>query len=172
MTKIVALMAVVFFFSFLFQKSVAVSTEHKTTVQEMLDGYQKGGKLVSHHRCEAEKVSVKKYSARTYTLLIVNNETDGSAIYLFTDEQGDSKNGGIQHFQKSHHAVGFDIESISEKKWVEGLLRMSPNLYKYIAKTQRRLSDTTPDEHYKNDCVVIDVGQEKPKTETVLPFYP
>ena len=49
---------------------------------------------------------------------------------------------------------------------------MSPNLYKYIAKTQRRLSDTTPDEHYKNDCVVIDVGQEKPKTETVLPFYP
>lgn len=132
----------------------ADTADSNFSINTLLDTYQKGAKLSSHFQCEGDTVSIKNYSALDYTLLEMS---DGKiSLYLLTNEYGESVYGGKQYFKRLKNTI--DAEKADEKEWLESLIRMSPNFQKYIAKTQRKPSDTTPQEQYQNDCHNIDVG--------------
>lgn len=136
------------------------SAERHISTNEILDAYQKGARLSSHLRCENGNVSIRKYSAVNYTLLVMDDETAKNALYLFTDEQEALAGGSRvrQYFKQLPDVT--DAVGINQKEWGEILTRMSPNFHKYIAKTQRKPSDTAPDSIFENDCRMVDVAQE------------
>ena len=131
-------------------------------VAQSLNKFQEDGTLLSHFRCDANKVLVLRYVAVNYTLLVLENNATKNALFLFTDEKEAYAGGNSKHyFKRLQETIG--AIKIDETKFVESLMEMSLNFYISIANQQRLLSDlsnTARNELFKNDCSAVDIAQK------------
>ena len=158
-TTVIATFLVLCFTTFLFAAVIpdAMQQGSETDSRWLMQKLETAA-LSSHRICDQGRISAKTYSATSYIIFIVADETTGGMLYLFSDTHEALAGTAVprRYFRSSGN---FDATDINEKEWIQRLIEMSPNLHKYIFTQQKIAKNEKEDPRFKNDCKMKDIHE-------------